>query len=172
MVTYKKIDHSFEYDIIIDNNLIGKLKGVFIYGQNKTYYDSFIEIEFIPYPNIKTIANIKINDDYYITLKENLNPDTKTQINDLSIKLINQVVGNYSEFEIEKDLKRYVYMIMFENENLNIEVRLIHESNIEKYKQIQILPNNDILKFPDNKPDDDIVSMIYDMINNKNPKEN
>jgi hypothetical protein len=105
MTSYKKLVKTFDYSIVIDNEVIGKYKGNYTYGQNKTFFDSYIEVEFIPYATIMEIPNIIISDNYFVTLKENADAKATEQINYLFTRLISQIIVNVKDYDVQHKKK-------------------------------------------------------------------
>jgi hypothetical protein len=163
MMTYKKLRHSFEYDVLINDTKVGTFKASFSYGVKTTTLDSFIEVEFVPQPNIKQINSIIIEGTYLTTLTENLKSDSN-QIDLLFEKLITVVIRNSEEFKIIKSPRRLVHRILIISNELNVEGKLIYEYIDGNYKIFQI-SNDRVMKFSYDTSDDEIVGKVYSEIN-------
>lgn len=87
MLTYNKFINGFNFHIIFNNEIISECNGRCVYGQNKTNYDSFIEMEFIPFP-VTTRTSLKIPNNFNSIVKKNIENDINGQI----IKLLNDFI--------------------------------------------------------------------------------
>ncbi len=162
MVTYRKQFNSFNFNVIVDNIIIGEYSGKFTYGTNKTIFDSFIEVEFIPYPIITSMKLFKIPNNFNPIIKVNIENDVENQINVLLDNFINKIKTENVDYSIIEKRKSYNLWL---NTNHQVEIMLIYENTnnvLEKLAVIQ--PNQEVLKFTGETDDDHIVSTIYDIV--------
>lgn len=158
----KKCTSTFE--IKVNNINIGFAVNAYHYSDNNYSLDS-ITTEFIPYSVIENINGIQLNPNRitYVdkTLRSSNQDETQTR------DLLNNMILNNSDFDIRINEQRRVFNLIFKLKENVFKYLLIHEYCFEKYKQVQILPENEIIKFDISVLDSDIITKIESLITEK-----
>lgn len=162
MLTYNKYINTFNFQILIDDRIIAEYNGRCVYGQNKTTYDSFIEVEFIPHPII-TQTSLIIPNKFQPITKNNIGNNINEQILELLDDFIVNIGGGDINYSINE--RRKSFNVFFSVDSNFIETTLIYDKiNNELKKTIIIQPNQEIVEFSGDVDDDEIISKVYDII--------
>lgn len=169
MTHYKALMTSFLYEVKIGEIIVGNYSGKITYGQNQTIFDSVVEAEFVPYPNITTIKGIRVPENYNYFIKTNLKDTVEEQtmelFNNLSTQLIQPEIEVQPKFTtIEKKLD---YTIFVWSDEINFEMRLSKDNAFLNKKIVTLFPSLFTVHYPIEKDNDDLISDVYDIVNKK-----
>ena len=167
MSSYKPLLTSLEYEVKLENTIVGDCSVRVTYGPNCTEFDSVIQVDFIPHPIITTFKDIVVPDKFNPSIQANLKVDLDKQIIDLFNELASQLITLESKITFSLNEKKTSTYINIWSNVINFNMNITKDLIFSNKKIATIFPSQHTVHYPIDKSNGEIVSETYDIVNNK-----
>ena len=139
-------------EIQINGTTIGFATNVFHYY---SYTTSIISTEIIPYPAITTIQGINLNPNWPTYLESALTNNGQDIVQ--TEQLLKIIILNFKNYNVKIFSRREAYNLEVKVKGESKKAFLVYEKYfVPNFKQVQIFPSNEIIRFPIEKEDHEI----------------
>jgi hypothetical protein len=148
-------------DIVINETTIGFVTNYFNFKHQSPH---IITTEIIIYPAITEITGIQLNFNWPTYLESSFTND-KQDI-EQTIQLLDMIISNLCDYKFNIISRRETYNLEVNLNGKSKKAILIYEKYFHpNFKQLQILPGNQIMRFPINMEDSEIKNALISHFN-------